>query len=190
MSVQKALPGFEGLGSVKRVPAEAIRASIGREMAYLLARSRDTGRGFGLSPAGVAHSLGVCLIEDSNMARGKGKGGFEGKGSNLPTFVDVKLSPEDKESFLASLGDDLDAVKCLQAFADDGYRVGVTWSGEHQTYTVSATCRDDESENNGLCMTAFSRDLTQAILLLWYKHDVLCKRQWKAFEPKPTERFG
>lgn len=190
MSESKQLPLFSGLGSVERTPAEAIRASIGREVRYLLASSRETRGGRSLSPSGLAHSIGVCILEDWTLARGKGKGSQSGSAGGLPVFVDVKLSPEDKENFLASLGDDLDAVKVLQSFADDGYRVGVTWSGEHQTYTVSATCRDEESENNGLCMTAFSRDLTQGILLLWFKHDVICRRKWKAYEPKPTERFG
>lgn len=124
------------------------------------------------------------------MARGKGKAAVDRVGGNLPTFVDVKLSPEDRENFLASLGDDLDAVRVLQSFADDGYRVGVAWSGEHQTYTVSVTCRDEESENNGLCMTSFSRSLQQAVLLAWFKHDVVCKRKWKAFEPDLSEQFG
>jgi hypothetical protein len=132
----------------------------------------------------------VCITEDWNMARGKGKGSAVGQGGGLPTFVDVKLSAEERENFLAWMGDDIDAVKCLQSFADDGYRVGVAWSGEHQTYTVSATCRDEESENNGLCMTSFSRSLSQAVLLAWYKHDVVCKRKWKVFEPGETERFG
>lgn len=124
------------------------------------------------------------------MARGKGRAVDQKSGGNLPTFVDVKLGEADRENFLQWLGDDVDAVRCLQAFADDGYRVGVTWSGEHQTYTVSATCRDEESENNGLCMTSFAGDLTRAILLAWYKHDVICKRKWAAYKPVQSEAFG
>jgi len=190
MSMQSTLPGFEGRGGKLSTSAEALRASLAREMAYLLASSRNPCRGFSVSPAGIAHSLGVCLIEDGNMARGKGKGFESGKGAGLPTFVDVKLSSEQRENFLSWLGDDLDAVKCLQSFADQGYRVGVSWSGEHQTYTVSATCRDEESENNGLCMTSFSRSLTQAVLLAWYKHDVVCSRKWRQFDIAPTDTFG
>lgn len=190
MSVQSTIPGFEGLGSVSRPPAEAIRASIAREMRYLLASSRDAGRGYRISPSGIAHSLGVCLIEDWHMARGKGKGSTGGVGGNLPTFVDVKLSETDRENFLASLGDDFDAVRVLQSFADLGYRVGVAWSGEHQSYTISVTCRDEESENNGLCMTSFAGDLTRGILLAWYKHDVVCGRKWRSHVPPREESFG
>jgi hypothetical protein len=181
----------DGAGdSLKRVPAEIIRASIARELRYLFASSRNASGGFRMNPAGVAHSVGVCIIEDWNMARGRGKAGESRAGGAMPAFVDVKLSEADRENFLASLGDDLDAVKALQSFADDGYRVGVAWSGEHQTYTVSVTCRDEESENNGLCMTSFAGDLSRGILLAWFKHDVVCKRRWKSFVPPREESFG
>lgn len=166
------------------------RASLRREMLYLLTSSRDTGRGNRIPPAGIVHSLGVCLIEDWNMTRGKGKSGQGRAGSGMPVFVDVKLTEADRENFLASLGDGVDAVRVLQSFADDGYRVGVSWVGEQQSYTVSVTCRDEESENNGLCMTSFAGDLTRGILLAWFKHDVLCQRRWKAFVPPREESFG
>lgn len=190
MSVQLGLPGFEGLSSQERPTVEAVRASIGGELRYLLARSIETSRGFGLSPAGLAHSVGVCLIEDFNMSRGKGKQS-EGRGnSGLPTFVDVKLSAEEKEAFVAWSRDDVDPVRCLQAFADEGYRVGVSWSGEHQAYTVSVTCRDSDSANSGLCMTSFGRVLPTAVVLAWYKHEVITGRAWRAFEPDLSESFG
>lgn len=190
MSVQSSLPGFEGLGSVSRPPAEAIRASIAREMRYLLARSNEAGRGGYLSPAGLAHSLGVCLIEDWNMSRGKGKAGQGRAATNLPTFVDIKLTEEERENFLTALEDGLDAVKCLQTFADTGYRVGVAWSGEHQSYTVSVTCRDEESPNNGLCMTSFAGKLERAVLLAWFKHEVVCRGDWGGRVPPREEAFG
>lgn len=190
MSAQSRLPGFEGPKSDNRLSAVARRASIARELLYLLTISNNARRGFNIAPSGVAHSVGVCLIEDWNMARGKGKGTDKAAGAGLPTFVDVKLTPEQKENFLAWLGDDVDAVKCLQSFADNGYRIGVSWSGEHQSYTVSATCRDEDSPNNGLCMTSFSRSLTQAVLLAWFKHDVVCRRLWREFVPDQTDTFG
>lgn len=169
---------------------QSIRASIAREMRYLLSISRDAGKPYAVRQAGVVHSLGVCIIEDWNMGRGKGRVGQAAGNGNLPTFVDVKLTESDRENFLASLGDDLDAVRVLQSFADEGYRVGVSWSGEHQSYTVSVTCRDVESENNGLCMTSFAGDLARGILLAWFKHDVICERRWQSRVPPREESFG
>lgn len=190
MSVQSELPGFEGCRSENRLGADAIRASIARELRYLFAISNKAGHGFGLTPAGLVHSVGVCILEDFNMSRGKGKGGSETRNAGLPTFVDVKLTEADRENFIHYMGDEIDPIKCLQAFADDGYRVGVSWSGEHQSYTVSVTCRDDESPNNGLCMTSFAGKLDRAVMLAWFKHDVICKRAWRSRVPEREEDFG
>lgn len=190
MSVQLGFPGFEGPSPQQRLTAGAARAGIGRELRYLLTRSAEAGGGFGISPSGLAHSVGVCLIKDFDMSRGKGKQSAGQGGSSLPTFVDVKLSAEERESFLSWSAGDVDPVKCLQAFADEGYRVGVAWSGEHQTYTVSVTCRDTGSENNGLCMTSFGRVLPVAVMLAWYKHEVITERVWRAYEPDAAESFG
>lgn len=151
---------------------QSIRASIGREMRYLLTISYDASRPGRIRPAGIAHSLGVCLIEDWNMARGKGQSKGASAGSAMPAFVDIKLSREDRAAFLEWYSPDADQVGLLQQFTDDGYRVGVSWSGEHQSYTVSVTCRDADSPNNGLCVTSFARLLPQAIALAWFKHDV------------------
>ena len=166
------------------------RASLAREIRYLLTVARNAGKGGGLSPAGIAHSLSVCLIEDSNMARG-GKGqGNRAAQTAMPRFVDIRLDQTQKQKFLQWFSPDADHVGWLQQFADDGYRVGVSWSGEHQSYTVSATCRDAASPNNGLCMTAFAGDLDKAIALLWFKHTLVAEGVWLDGVASPSEDFG
>lgn len=168
----------------------AKRASLYREMQYLLTISAETGRGERLSPAGLAHSFGVCLIEDSDMGRGKGKP--EGKGSvnSLPRFVDVKLTAEEREAFAQWGERDGDLVRRLQDMADSGYRVGVSWSGEQQAYVVSLTCRDPESANSGLCMTSFAKTLVTALWLALYKHYVVTDGRWVEGAFGSEEEFG
>lgn len=190
MSTQTSLWTDDGAGFGSKPPAEGFRASIAREMRYLFSIERNPTAGRGISASGVAHSLVVCIIEDFHMSRGKGKASGVGAGGILPTFIDVKLSAEDRAKFVTWTEAHVDPVDTLQAFADGGYRVGVSWSGEHQTYTVSVTCRDDQSENNGLCMTSFSRSLEQAVLLAWFKHAVVCEFRWRQFEPDVSQRFG
>lgn len=181
----------DGAGrSEVRPSAEALRASLGRELRYLLTIGIDAGKVTWITPAGITHSIGVCLIEDWNMARGKTPGRAVSNTTTMPRFVDVKLTQEDREAFISWSRLGGDRVVELQQFADSGYRVGVTWSGEHQAYTVSVTCRDEQSDNNGLCMTSFAGDLRQAIALAWYKHEVVCEFAWKKYAPKPEEAFG
>jgi len=185
---QYELPGFGG--SENRPEQASFRASLHREMRYLLSISTGDASKGRLSPAGVAHSLGVCLIEEWLNMRGKnGAKAEEGRGS-LPKFVDVKLTPEQRAGFVHQVLTPDECVKFLASAADDGYRVGVTWSGEHQSYTVSMTCRNPASPNNGLCMTSFAGDLVKAISLANYKHCIVTEERWAAASVGPFEDFG
>lgn len=186
------MPMFpDGVGGLRnQTPTEALRAGIARELRYLLSISTDTRRTPRVNPAGVVHAFGVCLIEDSNMARGKGKGGGSVAGNALPQFVDVKLTAEQRLEFSTWKTRDGDLVTFLQSMADDGYRVGVAWSGERQSYTVSITCREAGSVNAGLCMTSFAGTLETALWLALYKHIEVTGERWLESVPGGGEDFG
>jgi len=190
MSVQRGLWDVGADGSENRPVAGEYRASLAREMRYLLASSRNAGKAGMLSPSGVAHSFGVCLIEDSNMARGKGQGTAVKGGAAMPRFVDIKLTAEQRTGFQNWDQRDDDLVRRVQSLADDGYRVGVSWSGEQQAYTVSLTCRDSDSVNSGLCMTSFAKTLETALWLALYKHLVVTEERWVAGAFGSDEDFG
>jgi len=189
MSDHTQLP-LEGFGQAENRPTDqSLRASLYREMRYLLTISSGASRVGHLSSAGVAHSLGVCLIEDWNMARGKSKGAGNGTGGTLPKFVDVRLSSEQREEFADHILSSAECAAALQHFADDGYRVGVSWSGEHQSYTVSVTCRQEGSDNEGLCMTSFAGDLVKAVSLAVYKHVVVTGGVWQNLDTQTMGDF-
>ena len=190
MSVQHGL-WDDGAGGVENNPAaRAKRASLARELRYLLTISAESRRVGQLSPSGLAHSLAVCLIEDFNMARGKHKSGNAGNGAVMPRFVDVKLSQEQKVEFLSLSYTTESLLAFLQTAADDGYRVGCAWNGESQAYTVSMTGRAEGNPNNGLCMTAFAKDLPTAIGLACYKHTVVCDEDWLGAAGPEVADFG
>lgn len=190
MSVQLKLPGFEGRPSENRLTAAAFRAGIAREMRYLLTISRDAGKPTAIRPAGVAHSLGVCLIEDFNMSRGKGQA-KDVKGAGMPRFVDVRLTAGQRDGFATwEVRESSDLVTLLQSLADDGYRVGVTWSGEHQAYTVSLTGRKPGGVNEGLCMTSFARGLETALWSAIYKHVIVAEGDWLSVGGVDQGDFG
>lgn len=172
------------------VGRQSFRASIRREIRYLLAISSDAGRPGKLGFAGVAHSLGVCMIEDWNMARGKDQASVKSAQAAMPTFVDIKLSADDRRRFVDWYGHEQDAVQILTDFTDTGYRVGCSWSGEHQSYTVSVTCRSAQQPNDGLCMTSFAKDLHQAVCLAWFKHSVIACGAWRTYAPADLEGWG
>lgn len=124
------------------------------------------------------------------MARGNGKPKTSLNQTAMPKFVDVKLSQDDKAAFLKQSWDELEIIGELQSLCDDGYRVGCSWSGEQQSYTVSLTCRDPESPNNGLCMTSFARSLAVAVCLTLFKHRVLTGGVWLGAAGAGSEDFG
>lgn len=124
------------------------------------------------------------------MARGKGQPGKSGQTGAMPRFVDVKLTAEQRTEFVGWERRKGDLVTFLQSMADDGYRVGVSWSGEQQAYTVSLTCRDAENPNNGLCMTSFAKTLSTALWLALYKHLEVTQERWVDGSFESGEEFG
>lgn len=144
----------------------------------------------GLTPAGFAHSVGVSFLEMAIVARGAKKTAVTAAAGGLPRFVDVKLDQLQKKDFAGSKLTAESLVVKLQDLCDAGYRVGCSWSGENQTYTVSLTCRDEQSPNNGCCMTSFAGQLDRAVSLALYKHYVVCGEVWSVAGHTPGEDFG
>lgn len=190
MSMQTEMWPEGGGRSDNGTATSPLRAGLFREMAYLLTISTDTHRRGKVSQVGVAHSLGVCLIEDYNMARGRGSGKQNAVMPGMPRFVDVRLTADDRELFGNERLDAAGCVRFLQSMADEGYRVGVTWSGEHQCYTVSLTCRAPDDVNNGMCMTSFAGDLFTAVSLARFKHVSVTGGMWAEHSSGGGEAFG
>lgn len=166
------------------------RASIRRTVRGLLTSSTEPGGSARTTPTGFAHMFGVCMVEFSIMVRGKGSRAEATTKAGMPTFVDVKLTHEEKEDFLAwDLSVD-ELIRRLELYPFDGYRVGLAWSGEAQSYTASLTCRNDESPNGGLCMTSFAKTSLTALKLMVYKHEVVTKGVWRSDDEADAGAFG
>jgi len=185
---QLPLPGLDD--SDYRAGGQSHRASLGRELLYLLTINTQARIGRDISKSGLAYSISICLLEASIVARGKGGGDNGTTAAVMPRFVDVKLTTEQRAEFADHVLSPDDCVKFLMSATDDGYRIGVTWSGEHQAYTVSMTCRNTDSPNNGQCMTSFAGNLVTAISLASYKHHIVTKELWSSAAVPPGEEFG
>lgn len=124
------------------------------------------------------------------MARGKSGVETDKKPAGMPRFVDVPLTAEAREQFLAWHWDHEELLCALQRVTDDGYRVGCSWSGETQAYSVSLTCRDETSVNAGLCMTSFAKTLERAVALAVWKHTVYTEGNWLGVASASADEFG
>jgi hypothetical protein len=191
MSASIGRVGRFGLyGGEKPAGAAEKSAAILHSVWWVLTSSSEPGERGGISPAGFTHTFAVCMLELDEMARGKGLAASGDKSPALPRFVDVKLTQDDKNDFLSKRESVESMVVSLSRLCDDGYRVGCSWSGEQQAYTVSLTCRDAKSVNAGLCMTSFARDLATAVALALYKHHVLTGENWLGDAGRGSEDFG
>jgi hypothetical protein len=165
-------------------------AGVRRSMAWCLTSSTEAGKRLYISQAGLAHTFGVCLLEMAIMARGGKKAVEDVTKTGMPRFVDVKLTPEQRDAFrrLSPTADGM--VHAIQVMCDEGYRFGCSWSGEHQSYTVSLTCRAKDDANNGLCMTSFAGNLETAVALALFKHTTVTGGLWLGAGVSPDEDFG
>lgn len=169
---------------------DVIRAAVRRSLVNMLTIGTEPGVRGGISPSGLAHSVGVCMLEMDIVARGVKKGG-EQVGQAMPKFVDVRLSQEQKQAFAGSEPRAAAwVVDRVQQLVFSGYRFGCSWSGEHQSFTVSMTCRNSESPNDGLCMTSFAGQLLTAMRLAIFKHDEVCHGTWVTPGLEDSEDFG
>lgn len=172
----KVIGGFYrakiGSGNVER------SAAVHRHLVFLLTSLTDARLARYMSKSGVSHDFGVCMIEVGIMARGK-KTAPEGvNGGVLPRFIDVRLSQEQRAEFKAASYTPQSLALFLEEMCASGYRVGCAYSGERGSFTVSFTCRDDQSPNHNLCMTSFAGDLLTAIALACFKHSVVTEGVW------------
>lgn len=180
-----------GQGSAHTCPDNrVVRAAVHRALVNMLTINTEARSRRGLSAAGLVHSVGVAFLEMAIMARGAKKTAAAAAANGMPRFVDVKLTGEEKAAFIAWARTPQGLVAFLQDLCDDGYRVGCTWSGETQSYTVSLTCRNPDSPNSGLCMTSFAHDLLTAVALAVYKHTVVTGECWVSPDVAAVGDFG
>jgi len=107
---------------------------------------------------------------------------------NWQGFISCELTTEDKTALreTETLWSD-DAIKELEASLIQGYKVGMSFNQEQETFTVSLTDNDPNSEFGGYCLTGRGSSLENAFNALMYKHLVRLKDGWKNVAVKRDE---
>jgi len=180
-----AIDGGENSPTARPVPEYMHRVGM-----RLLAETRDAFISRFGGDRGVAHSFGVWVLEVEAMARGKKAEVSKAVGNALPTFVNVDLNAEQRAEFKALVLTDAEILAGLYELVGAGIRVGVTFSGEQQSFIVSLTGREGSGPNEGLCMTSFAGELPKALALAWYKHRFVCEGVWRTPDDEAFGDFG
>jgi hypothetical protein len=99
-------------------------------------------------------------------------------------FVDLPLMEEEKQSLAAmSLEDCPDLLAFLERAIADGYKVSLVGDEKHSCVIMTLTGRGEGCENAGYSLSARGPDLVGALLVLDYKHRVICEEgRWLGHE--------
>lgn len=120
---------------------------------------------------------------DKRGKSGNSSGGYEWKG-----FCDIPLSEQDKDKFRGTAFEAIDVLGAIDALVEEGYKVSVTSDASHGAIVASATGQAVECPNRGFALSARAGSVDVAVMLLWYKHDVLA--QGGVWENVSQNRFG
>lgn len=111
------------------------------------------------------------------------KGGKQAKQDWMVDFAAVKLRAEDKEAFEAyRLELDKHDVDPLLELLADGWKISHNLDAENDCFIVSATQKGDNHRNKGICVVSRSDNPYEAVLMNFYKINVMYKG-----ERLPTE---
>lgn len=91
-------------------------------------------------------------------------------------FARCELTAEDKKAAKAwSQIETKNLGPLLHDVGASGYKIGLSYSDEHDTWTASFSGKPDEAINELMVLTARHKDWVQALMTLLYKHTVIFK---------------
>lgn len=120
------------------------------------------------------------------------KNGLAKHSGSWEGFVDLPLSPGDKER-LAGLGtEDYPVIAdFLASVLDDGYKFSITRDEAHACCVATLTGKAEGCVNAGFSLSARGPDMAGAILVLYFKHVVLCEGQrWAGHEDASQQQMN
>jgi len=77
----------------------------------------------------------------------------------------------------------------LDILCNMGFKFSLSWDAFHNGVSASLTANDPKLSWAGYVLTAWDESVEDAILLLFYKHYVICEEDWEKFTDV-VERMG
>ena len=101
----------------------------------------------------------------------------------------VNLTNEDATAFEAWKEHQDVTWTDFDVLANDGYKFSVSWDDYHEGVSASLYCTAAKMEWAGYTLTAWAGDTHSAILLLFFKHFVMCQQKWEIAKDR-SEKQG
>ena len=100
-------------------------------------------------------------------------------------YHNVNLSKDDGLLFEAwKVGQSIQ-LSDLDILANNGYKFSLGWDEYHQGVVAALYAKDAKMEWAGYTLSAWAADTETAILLLFYKHYIMCEETWEVAKDKP-----
>lgn len=96
-------------------------------------------------------------------------------------FVNINLDAKQRKEIKAlHENDDVDLKTLLDNLTTDGYRVGLAYNPEKDSFTCSLTGTKAAAHNEGLCCVSHAGSAPKALIVATYKHYTICQGgSWK-----------
>ena len=127
------------------------------------------------------------------MARGKANGNSKVEKSTQwnTKFVDISLAGRTMEDIEKAFPSYESIFDVATAMLEDGYRFGLSYNRQNDSFICSVTSKDEASANFGCTFTAFAGDWYTALQVALYKHKIVAGEVWGAAgEAKDRAAFG
>lgn len=90
----------------------------------------------------------------------------------------VNLSTEDAAAFDAWRVNQSVQISDFDVLANNGYKISVSYDDYHEGVSATLYCTQQKMPWAGYTLSAWAADAESAILLLFYKHYVICQEEW------------
>lgn len=105
-------------------------------------------------------------------------------------FVDVKLTSEEKENYMAWDVHDEDLWVLLVDAIGCGHKLSVTYNKQNDQFVASFTGQTGTEGNEGYTLSAYGKVWYDAVRVLCYKHAVLLDCDWLRAKERVSDNIG
>lgn len=105
-------------------------------------------------------------------------------------FVDVKLTSEEKDSYVSWDIHDDDLWLLLVDAISAGHKLSITFNRQNDQFVASFTGQTDTGKNEGYTLSAYAKTWYDSVRVLTFKHSVLLEGEWSRAAERVTDNIG
>lgn len=102
-------------------------------------------------------------------------------------FANIEVEPAHRDALQQGVYSLEDAFEVFGEMLAHGHKISVSSNKDTGSITVAATGISDACPNRGYTLSAFASDITRAIIVLAYKHEVIAKGKWSSVAKTRSE---